>query len=121
MRGPTTSAPSAIRRGLDCANNCNGRSEKAVSPTISAIKQRIVIPSVRSVTITCAGYYFAYDMEGNTFVLGPTPALEGTNRITIKDADGKFFLRDMIEAARHGGGSTEYRYPKPGIRPSPRS
>jgi methyl-accepting chemotaxis protein len=61
-----------------------------------------------------AGYYFVYDMDANTLVLGPTPKVEGTNRIDIRDADGKFFLKELIAAVRQGGGTTIYRYPKPG-------
>jgi methyl-accepting chemotaxis protein len=61
-----------------------------------------------------SGYYFAYGMDGNTIVLGPTPEVEGTSRFSIQDADGKFFVQAMIEAARQGGGTVTYRYPKPG-------
>jgi methyl-accepting chemotaxis protein len=61
-----------------------------------------------------AGYYFAYGMDGNTIVLGPTPQIEGTSRIGVKDADGKLWVQAMIEVARQGGGTVDYRYPKPG-------
>ncbi len=61
-----------------------------------------------------SGYYFAYGMDGTTLVLGPTPEIEGTNRITAKDADGKLWVQAMIEAARQGGGTVVYWYPKPG-------
>lgn len=61
-----------------------------------------------------AGYYFAYAMDGTTLVLGPTPEVEGTSRINIKDADGNFFVQAMIQVARNGGGTAVYRYPKPG-------
>ena len=61
-----------------------------------------------------AGYYFAYAMDGTTLILGPTPEAEGTSRIGIKDADGKLFIQAMIEAARRGGDTVVYRYPKPG-------
>lgn len=61
-----------------------------------------------------AGYYFAYGMDGTTMVLGPTPEVEGTSRIAIKDADGKLWVQAMIAAARQGGGMVTYRYPKPG-------
>nr|WP_294508426.1 cache domain-containing protein [uncultured Rhodopila sp.] len=60
------------------------------------------------------GYYFAYGMDGQTLVLGPTPVVEGTNRFGIKDSDGKLLVQAMIEAARAGGGTVVYRYPKPG-------
>ena len=49
-----------------------------------------------------AGYYFAYGMDGNTIVLGPTPQIEGTSRIGVKDADGKLWVQAMIEVARQG-------------------
>jgi len=61
-----------------------------------------------------AGYLFAYGMDGNTLVLGPTPALEGTNRLKVHDANGKLWLQDMIMVARKGGGTVTYSYPKPG-------
>ncbi len=61
-----------------------------------------------------AGYLFAYDMDGNTLVLGPTPKVEGTNRLEVADAHGVFFVRTMIQTARQGGGTVSYWYPKPG-------
>jgi methyl-accepting chemotaxis protein len=61
-----------------------------------------------------AGYYFAYGLDGMTLVLGPTPAVEGTSRLGIRDADGKLWVQAMIAAARAGGGTVVYRYPKPG-------
>ena len=61
-----------------------------------------------------AGYYFSYGMDGMTLVLGPTPNVEGTSRLGVKDADGKLWVQAMIEVARHGGGTVDYRYPKPG-------
>jgi methyl-accepting chemotaxis protein len=60
-----------------------------------------------------AGYLFAYGMDGNTLVLGPTPKVEGTNR-EVTDAHGVFFVRAMIQSARQGGGTVGYWYPKPG-------
>ncbi len=61
-----------------------------------------------------AGYVFAYGLDGMTLILGPTPDLEGTSRLGLKDADGKLLVQEMIEVARHGGGTVDYRYPKPG-------
>lgn len=61
-----------------------------------------------------AGYYFAYGMDGMTLVLGPTPNVEGTSRLAVTDADGKLWVQAMIAAARQGGGTVVYRYPKPG-------
>jgi methyl-accepting chemotaxis protein len=61
-----------------------------------------------------AGYYFAYSMDATTLVLGPTPAVEGTNRNDIKDSDGKRFVHEMVELTRQGSGTVLYLYPKPG-------
>jgi len=61
-----------------------------------------------------AGYYFAYGTDGTTLVLGPTPNIEGTNRLDFKDALGKPFIRELIDVAAHGGGFASYHYPKPG-------
>jgi methyl-accepting chemotaxis protein len=59
-----------------------------------------------------AGYYFDYSMDGTTLVLGPSPEVEGTSRIGLKDADGTLLVQAMIEAGRQGGGTVVYRYPK---------
>ena len=60
------------------------------------------------------GYIFVYGMDGLTLVLGPTPEVEGTNRLNFTDPTGKPFVRDLIEAARQGGGTVAFEYPKPG-------
>jgi methyl-accepting chemotaxis protein len=60
------------------------------------------------------GYVFVYDMDGLTLVLGPTPQVEGTSRINFKDPNGKLLIQEMIQAARRGGGTVVYDYPKPG-------
>jgi methyl-accepting chemotaxis protein len=61
-----------------------------------------------------SGYLFAYDMDGKTLVLGPTPKVEGTSRLEVADAHGVLFIRAMIDTARQGGGTVGYWYPKPG-------
>jgi methyl-accepting chemotaxis protein len=61
-----------------------------------------------------SGYYFAYAMDGRTLVLGPTPSVEGTNRINITDANSEPFIQRQIAAAQRGGGTNVYYYPKPG-------
>jgi methyl-accepting chemotaxis protein len=61
-----------------------------------------------------AGYYFVYGTDGQTLVLGPTPNVEGTNRLNFKDTEGKPFVQAQIEVARSGGGTVGYAYPKPG-------
>lgn len=59
------------------------------------------------------GYFFVYDGKGNTISLPPSPDVEGTNRWNLKDANGKYIIRALKEAADKGGGFTEYVYPNP--------
>lgn len=61
-----------------------------------------------------AGYFFAYAMDGTTLVLGPTPEIEGTNRLGLTDSFHVAFVRDMRDRAQAGGGTVVYYYPKPG-------
>ena len=61
-----------------------------------------------------AGYLFAYRMDGTVLVLPPTPQVEGTNRMDTKDPTGRFTIRELIAAARNGGGTTMVLYPRPG-------
>lgn len=61
-----------------------------------------------------SGYFFAYTLEGTTMVLGPTPEIEGTNRIDLKDARGDDLIRNQVSVAKSGGGSMIYYYPRPG-------
>ncbi len=61
-----------------------------------------------------SGYYFVYAMDGRTLVLGPTPDVEGTNRINVTDALGNLWVQEQITAAQRGGGTVVYHYPKPG-------
>jgi methyl-accepting chemotaxis protein len=60
------------------------------------------------------GYIFAYGMDGMTLILGPTPEIEGTNRLAARDAKGVPFVQEEIRVAKAGGGTLTYWYPKPG-------
>jgi methyl-accepting chemotaxis protein len=60
------------------------------------------------------GYYFVYRSDGICVVTGPTPKVEGSNRYDLRDASGKFWVREMLHAASRGGGTVTYFYPKPG-------
>lgn len=60
-------------------------------------------------------YFFAYDLNGTTVVLGSDPTKVGTNRYDIQDPNGKYFVREMIEISKTTGeGFVEYMYPKLG-------
>lgn len=57
-------------------------------------------------------YVMCYDMAGNNKCHGSNPKLIGKNLLEIKDADGKFIVKGLIEAAQKSGkGWVDYRWP----------
>jgi polar amino acid transport system substrate-binding protein len=58
-------------------------------------------------------YIFAYDMKGNTLAHPFQPDLLGKNRLDTTDAHGTPFIRDLIGAAKGGGGFARYLYMDP--------
>lgn len=61
------------------------------------------------------GYFFVYNYDGVNQVLGPKPETEGKNLFNAKDAGGKFFIQDILNAARNGDSYAEYLWNKPSI------
>ncbi len=59
------------------------------------------------------GYIFAYDFDGVGFANRPKPALEGKNLIGLKDKNGVLIIKDLIDAAKQGGGFVTYVWNKP--------
>jgi methyl-accepting chemotaxis protein len=60
------------------------------------------------------GYFWADTLEGLNIVLYGRKDVEGKNRLEEKDADGVYYLKVAIAAAKAGGGYLEYHYPKKG-------
>ena len=56
-------------------------------------------------------YVMVYDMEGNNKAHGSNPKLIGKNLLEIKDADGKFIVKGLIEMAQKGKGWFDYKWP----------
>ena len=56
-------------------------------------------------------YVMVYDMEGNNKAHGSNPKLIGKNLLEIKDADGKFIVKGLIEVAGKGKGWFDYKWP----------
>jgi len=59
-------------------------------------------------------YFFIFDTEGNYLMMGANTAVEGQNRIDLKDTNGKFLIRELIVAAQAGGGYVDYHFPRGG-------
>jgi cytochrome c len=59
-------------------------------------------------------YPFIYDMNGLCVAHGARPALIGKNLSGLKDQDGKYLIREMIEIVRGPGtGWVDYKWPNP--------
>lgn len=59
-----------------------------------------------------SGYVFIYDFEGVVVMYPLKPEQEGMNKIGVQDSNGKFLIRELIDAAKAGGGIVKYYFPK---------
>lgn len=83
--------------------------------------QEQALLALRKIRFGQTGYYFVSRYDGTVIGLGPKPQLEGKNLNDVTDSDGVYFVRDLIAAARSGGGFISYRFAKPGAdKPSPK-
>ena len=54
-------------------------------------------------------YIFVYDMKGKCIAHGTNPALVGQNQFDVKDEDGRYIVREMIEQAKAGAGWLDFK------------
>lgn len=65
-----------------------------------------------------SGYIFIYKYDGTNVLLPTRPDLEGENLLSLKDSNGKYFIKELIATAKKGGGTVEYLWPrKEGAKP----
>ncbi|WP_158240466.1 EAL domain-containing protein [Telmatospirillum siberiense] len=60
------------------------------------------------------GYFFIYDETGTNILLPYLPDREGRNFIDLQDANGVFFIKELIDGGRNGGSPVFYRFPRTG-------
>lgn len=59
-------------------------------------------------------YIFALDMSGKILSHGANAGLIGKDMIGTKDADGKLFMKEMVETAKtKGKGTVDYKWENP--------
>ncbi|WP_043532351.1 methyl-accepting chemotaxis protein [Litchfieldella xinjiangensis] len=70
---------------------------------------------LRNMRFDDGNYVFVYGFDGTNLVTAPMPEREGTNMLEVKDSNGSFLIRDMIEIAKTGKGDFyQYHWPYPG-------
>ncbi len=66
-----------------------------------------------------SGYFFVYK-DTTCQVMPPNPAREGTDIGDTKDANGVYFVRELMDNAKKGGGFVRYIFDKPGKGQQPK-
>ena len=62
-------------------------------------------------------YIFVVDLNGKCLAHGGNEKLVGKDVIGLKDSDGKFFIKDMVEGAKaKGSGWSDYRWTNPATK-----
>jgi two-component system NarL family sensor kinase len=59
------------------------------------------------------GYFFVYDMNGNSLMHPREPDLVGRNLWSMRDPQGALPIQELIAAASHGGGYVRYVWHRP--------
>ena len=66
-----------------------------------------------NLTFSDDGYFFAYDMAGNSIVHPVQPWRVGQNWWHLQDTDGVYLIQELIAAADAGGGFVSYLWEQP--------
>lgn len=66
------------------------------------------------------GYLFTYKTDGTRINVPINKSQNGQNVMGLKDSDGVYLIRELIEAAKRGGGFVRYRFEKPGAGIQPK-
>ena len=59
-----------------------------------------------------SGYIFVYNHSGINILLPTNKSLQGKDLSGLKDSNGVFFVKELIETAKKGGGLVKYFFPK---------
>lgn len=66
-----------------------------------------------SLTYGDDGYFFVYDMQGNSLMHPRQPELVGRNLFNLRDAEGSPTIQRLLARTRAGGGFERYNWVKP--------
>jgi len=82
-------------------------------PNGRAAAQEEVKEILRNLTFDYDGYFFVYTLDGTNIVHPKLPHLVGGNWWDLQDDNGDYVIRNLITAARNGGGFHQYVWHKP--------
>ena len=82
-----------------------GRDDEAAKEQAKAI--------LSSMKFGADGYFFVYANDGLNIVHPRMPDLVGQNLWNMRDTNGTYVIRELIQRAREGGGFQRYLWPKP--------
>ncbi|MGM0502121.1 MAG: methyl-accepting chemotaxis protein [Bacillota bacterium] len=75
--------------------------------------RELIVEHNKDIRFGEAGYFFIYNYEGDVVSLPPDPDKQGNNRWDLQDANDKYFIRDLAQTAKDGGGFVNYIYDNP--------
>ncbi|SKA17821.1 methyl-accepting chemotaxis protein [Consotaella salsifontis] len=87
------------------------RAKQGEMPEETAKKE--AADAVRALRYGNGDYVFLYSYDGVVVSL-PDKSTLGKSRWDLRDANGVYIVRDIVTAARNGGGFTRYDYPRSG-------
>ena len=82
-----------------------GRDDEAAKEQAKAI--------LSSMKFGVDGYFFVYANDGLNIVHPRMPDLVGQNLWNMRDTNGTYVIRELIQRAKEGGGFQRYLWPKP--------
>lgn len=59
------------------------------------------------------GYFFVFDFAGTNLLYPRQPQLQGRNLLELRDRQGGYPIRKLLDQARAGGGYVEYEWARP--------
>ena len=85
---------------------------------IDAQKQAIEV--INAMTYETSGYVFIFNNAG-TLLANKTSTVVGANQLSLQDPNGIYLVKELIKAAKNGGGLVKYSWPKKiGFPPVPK-
>jgi two-component system, NarL family, sensor kinase len=83
------------------------------SPRDEAALRRQALAVLEKMDFGRDGYFFVYDMQGNSLMHPREPNLVGHNLWTLRAPDGALSIQKLIAAAASGGGYVRYVWNRP--------